>query len=141
MNIRCIPWPAWRALPIWRASSSIVVSLVVSMCVSLAVQAAPIAVTSIADDVFINASGQLFSDAAYTVPANVPVGYCTLRMALSAANRDTATGGCSAGSGSDTINFSVPANSTITVAQVAMDPAPSPFVPPATWLLYSTRVT
>ena len=132
MKISCIPLVARSALPVGRAF----VSIVASMFVALAVQAAPIVVNSIADDVFINAAGLTFSDAAYTVP--VSPAYCTLRMALSSANRDAVTGGCAAGSGSDTITFSVPANSTITVAQVAMDTAPITFVPPASWLLFST---
>ena len=98
---------------------------------SFAAQAATITVNSVADDVFINAAGQTFSDAAYTVP--VAPAYCTLRMAISSANRDAATGGCAAGSGADSITFAVPANSTITIAQVAMDPQAG-----ATWLLLST---
>ncbi len=99
-------------------------------------QAATITVNSVADDVFINAAGATFSDAAYTVPVSPT--YCTLRMAISSANRDAATGGCAAGIGNDTITFSVPANSTITIAQVAMDPAPVPLSGSAVWLLYST---
>jgi len=121
-----------EALPTWQA----LVAIVASMFVSLTVHAAAITVNSVADDVFINAAGQTFSDAAYTVP--VTPAYCTLRMAISSANRDAVTGGCAAGSGSDTINFSVPANSTITLAQVAMDPTPVPFVPSPPWLLFST---
>ncbi len=134
MKIERIPFFAREALPLGMA----VVSIVASMFVSSAAQAASITVNSIADDVFINATGLTFSDAAYTVP--VSPAYCTLRMAISSANRDAATGGCTAGSGNDNITFSVPANSTITLAQVAMDLAPFALVPPATlsWLLYST---
>ncbi|MEO7254248.1 MAG: hypothetical protein ABIZ64_08420, partial [Casimicrobium sp.] len=132
MKIKRVPLFSRRALP----PRLTVVSIVASMFVAVAAQAASIVVNSIADDVFINAAGGTFSDAAYTV--SVSPGYCTLRMAISSANRDAATGGCSAGSGSDTITFSVPANSTITIAQVAMEPSPLPLVPPAAWLLYST---
>ena len=128
MKSNSIPLCERSALSAWLA--------VAVMATSFAAQAATITVNSVADDVFINAAGQTFSDAAYTVPA-APA-YCTLRMAISSANRDAATGGCAAGSGADSINFSVPANSTITIAQVAMDPAPVPFVPSPLWLLFST---
>ena len=135
-----IPLFAGGAAQRWRTFSgvftTVFTSVFASMFVSVGVQAATITVNSVADDVFINAAGLTFSDAAYTVP--VSPAYCTLRMAISSANRDAITGGCIAGSASDTIAFSVPANSTITVAQVAMDTAPITFVPPATWLLFST---
>lgn len=120
------------ALPMCRAFAPIIAS----MFASFAVSAATITVNSVADDVFINAAGATFSDAAYTIA--VSPAYCTLRMAISSANRDAVTGGCAAGSGSDTINFSVPANSTITIAQVAMDVAPFALGGAALWLLYST---
>jgi CSLREA domain-containing protein len=43
-------------------------------------------------------------------------GDCSLREAIQAANSDTAVDACAAGSGTDTIQFSVPANSVITLA-------------------------
>jgi hypothetical protein len=125
-----------KRVPLLRCSAISAWLEVALIATSLTAQAATITVDSVADDVFINSAGQTFSDAAYTVP--VAPTYCTLRMAISSANRDAATGGCAAGSGNDSIVFSVPANSTITIAQVAMDPAPIPFVPPALWLLLST---
>ena len=128
MKLMCIPLFERSALPTWLA--------VAVIATSFAAQAATITVNSVADDVFINAAGATFSDAAYTVA--VSPAYCTLRMAISSANRDAATGGCAAGSGNDNITFSVPANSTITIAQVAMDPAPFPLTGSATWLLFST---
>ena len=134
MKIARISPFARRALSLWHGGWV----AVASTCVALTVQAATITVNSIADDVFINAAGQTFSDAAYTVA--VTPGYCTLRMAISSANRDAVTGGCVAGSGNDSIAFSVLANSTITIAQVAMDPAPVtlPVGTSASWLLFST---
>ncbi len=103
--------------------------------------AAAISVNSLADNVFVNVSGQTFSDAAYTVA--VTPAYCTLRMAISSANRDAATGTCAGGSGADNITFAASLNlattpGTITIAQVAMDPAPFPLTGSATWLLFST---
>ncbi len=109
--------------------------------------AAPITVNSLADDVFMNATGQTFSDAALTVP--VSPAYCTLRMAITAANLDTVVGGCAAGSGADTIDFSAALNlttatpGTITLSQVSMFEAPANYnsIPP-TWLLaISTPIT
>ena len=46
-------------------------------------RAATITVNSLLDDVYVNATGSTFSDAAYTTP--VSPAYCT-RMALAAAN-------------------------------------------------------
>ena len=132
MKIVCTELRARTSLPMWRACASIVALLFGS----LAVQAATITVDSVADDVFISAAGLTFSDAAYTAP--VSPAYCTLRMAISSANRDAVTGGCAAGSGNDNITFAVPANSTITIAQAAMDPAPFPLTGSVTWLLFST---
>ena len=91
--------------------------------------AAAISVNSLADNVFVNVTGQTFSDAAYTVA--VTPAYCTLRMAISSANRDAATGGCAAGSGADFITFSPSLNlgttpGTITLADVAMNTSPYP---------------
>ncbi len=78
-----------------------------SLCATVATlaasHAATITVTSVADDVYVNAAGQVFSDGAFTTP--VSPAYCTLRMALSAANLDVAVGPCAAGSGVDDINF------------------------------------
>jgi hypothetical protein len=51
---------------------------------------------------------------AATISANVTT--CTLVDAITAANSDAATGGCSAGSGTDTIRL--PANSTHTLTAV-----------------------
>ena len=121
-------------MSVWRACATVAAA----MFVSLTVQAATITVNSVADDVFIDEFGATFSDAAYSVP--VSPAYCTLRMAISSANRDAVIGGCAAGSGSDTITFAVPANSTITVAQVAMDPKPVslPAGTAVSWLLFST---
>lgn len=105
--------------------------------------AATITVNSTADDVFVNVAGAIFSDATYTTPVVLASPKCTLRMALAAANMDTAIGGangCTAGSGIDTIT--IPATGTIKLSQVAMEPVivPPPPTPPATpytWLLFS----
>jgi len=50
--------------------------------IASAASAATITVNNLADDVFVNAAGATFSDAAYTTP--VAPAYCTLRMALAA---------------------------------------------------------
>lgn len=99
---------------------------------AMGANAAAITVNSLADDVFVNAAGATFSDATYTTP--VAPAYCTLRMALAAANLDVAVGGCSAGSGSDTITISP--TGTIVVSQVAMEPVGA-FSGTKTWLLYA----
>lgn len=100
-----------------------------------AATAATITVNSLADDVYINASGQTFSDAALTVP--VAPAYCTLRMAIAAANGNFAVGGCTAGSGADTIVFTAPANAgTIFLSQVTMSEAPAVYgTSPPNWIL------
>ena len=97
--------------------------------------AATITVNSVADDVFMNAAGQTFSDPALAVP--VAPAYCTLRMAIAAANGNIAVGGCTAGSGADTIVFTAPANSgTIVLSQVTMSEAPAVYgTSPPNWLL------
>ena len=51
-----------------------------------------------------------------TSGANNVAGSCTLRDAITSANSDTAVGGCTAGSGSDTI--SLPAGVTITLTEM-----------------------
>ena len=114
------------------------VTLLLSITLGPSAAAAPITVNSLLDDVFVNASGQIFSDAAYTSPVVLASAKCTLRMAIAAANTDTAIGGangCAAGSGTDTINFTV--TGTIKLSQVAMETAPvAPSV--AAWLLFVT---
>ncbi len=97
--------------------------------------AATITVNSLADDVYMNAAGQTFSDPALTVA--VSPAYCTLRMALAAANGNFAVGGCTAGSGADTITFSGAASSgTIILSQVTMSEAPAVYgTSPPNWLL------
>jgi len=100
---------------------------------AFAASAATITVNSLLDDVYVNATGSTFSDAAYTTP--VSPAYCTLRMALAAANLDVTVGGCAAGSGTDTINITP--TGTILVSQVAMEPV-GVFSGTKTWLLYST---
>jgi len=101
--------------------------------------AATITVDSLADDVYINASGQTFSDPGFVTPSSPT--YCTLRMAITAANRDAAIGGCAAGSGSDSIVFAGAAVSgTITLSQATMSEAPDVFTStPPNWLLVITR--
>jgi len=113
-------------------------AVLISMMLSAATSAATITDNSLLDDVFVNASGQIFSDVAYTnPPLDLASAKCTLRMAVAAANTDSAIGGttfgCAAGSGTDTINFTV--NGRIKLSQVAMETAPvAPSV--ATWLLF-----
>ena len=67
MKLMHIPLFERSALPAWLA--------VAVIATSFAAQAATITVNSVADDVFINAAGLTFSDAAYTVP--VAPAYCT----------------------------------------------------------------
>ena len=114
------------------------VTLLLSITLGPSAAAAPITVNSLLDDVFVNASGQIFSDAAYTSPVVLASAKCTLRMAIAAANTDTAIGGangCAAGSGTDTITIGV--TGTIKLSQVAMETAPvAPSV--AAWLLFVT---
>jgi hypothetical protein len=83
----------------------------------------------------MNAAGQTFSDAALSVP--VVAGYCTLRMAIAAANGNIAVGGCTIGVGADTIVFTAPANSgTIVLSQVTMSEAPAVYgTSPPNWIL------
>ena len=98
----------------------------------------PITVNSLADNVFINAAGQTFSDTALTV--SVSPAYCTLRMAIAAANIGTVVGGCAAGSGGDTITFSVTTPAVIELAAQAMSVAPiSPEPSPPVSLLFASR--
>ena len=57
--------------------TSALAAFLMSVTLSAATSAAPITVNSLLDDVFVNASGQFFSDAAYTSPvvlasANAP---------------------------------------------------------------------
>jgi len=107
-----------------------------------AVNAAPITVNSLADDVYINTTGQTFSDAALSV--SVAPAYCTLRMALAAANGNFAVGGCAAGSGPDTITFTGAASSgTIVLSQVTMNEWPANYgTSPPNWILaISSAVT
>jgi CSLREA domain-containing protein len=58
---------------------------------------------------------------AETIPVNSTAdpgaddGECTLREAITSANTDTASGGCVAGSGADTITFALPDPSTISL--------------------------
>ncbi len=99
------------------------------------VPAATITVNSLADDVFVNASGATFSDVALTTP--IVSTSCTLRMALAAANIDTAVGGCTAGSGVDTID--IPLTGTIEVANQSMSAAPSAEPATITYLLIASR--
>lgn len=132
------------------AIARIVSGATATLLLCCTVVAAPISVTSLADDVFVSATGQTFSDAALTVPVSPT--YCTLRMAIAAANLDAAIGGCAAGSGTDAITFAAALNlttatpGTITLSQVSMSEAPANFgiVLPATptWLLViSTPMT
>ena len=112
------------------------VLLLLSITLGPSAAAAPITVNSLLDDVFVNASGQIFSDAAYTSPVVLASAKCTLRMAIAAANTDTAIGGangCAAGSGTDTITVSV--NGTIKLSQVSMESAPN-IITTYPWLLY-----
>ena len=107
-----------------------------------AATAATITVNSLADDVYMNAAGQTFSDPALTVA--VSPAYCTLRMAIAAANGNFAVGGCTAGSGADTITFSGAASSgTIVLSQVSMNEAPAVYgTSPTNWILaISSAVT
>ncbi len=125
----------------WRASA--LAAFLTSMTLCAETSAATITVNSLLDDVFVNASGAIFSDAGYTSPVVLASAKCTLRMALAAANMDSAIGGpngCPTGSGADTINFSV--NGTIKLSQVIMEPTivPPPPAPPTTpysWLLFA----
>ncbi len=120
------------------AAARIFAGALLSFLLSGGASAATITVNSVADDVFVNSTGQTFSDAALTAPVSPT--YCTLRMAIAAANLDAVVGGaagCTAGAGSDSIVFSVAANSTITIAQVSMDPAPAVVATSPTWLLFS----
>jgi len=120
--------PASTGRSLLRASAAIAGTFA-----AFAASAATITVNSLLDDVYVNATGSTFSDAAYTTP--VSPAYCTLRMALAAANLDVAVGGCFAGSGTDTINITP--TGTILVSQVAMEPV-GVFSGTKTWLLYST---
>ncbi len=120
--------PASTGRSLLRASAAIAGTFA-----AFAASAATITVNSLLDDVYVNATGSTFSDAAYTTP--VSPAYCTLRMALAAANLDVTVGGCAAGSGTDTINITP--TGTILVSQVAMEPV-GVFSGTKTWLLYST---
>ena len=104
-----------------------------ALCVATLASAATITVNSLADDVFVNVSGATFSDAAYTMPVSPT--YCTLRMALAAANLNVAVGACAAGSGTDTINITP--TGTILLSQVPMEIVGA-VAGTKTWLLYST---
>jgi CSLREA domain-containing protein len=53
---------------------------------------------------------------------------CTLRDAITSADNDTATGGCTAGSGTDTINFSAAFDGTVANSTIAMDTSTPVFV-------------
>lgn len=71
------------------------------LCLSVAANAATIVVNSLLDDVYVNASGATFSDVALVTPSSPA--YCTLRMAIAAANLDVpvgGAGGCAAGNSS-----------------------------------------
>jgi hypothetical protein len=115
---------------IWRFAATLALAAIASA------QAATITVNSLADNVFVNASGATFSDTALTTP--VVATSCTLRMALAAANLDAAVGGCGAGAGSDTV--SVPLTGTIELADQSMSVAPlTPEPSPATFLLFASR--
>jgi|GEM_PF-1673572 len=124
--------------------ASALAAFLISMMLSAAASAATISVNSLLDDVFVNAAGAIFSDAGYTAPVVLASPKCTLRMALAAANTDTAIGGtngCAAGSGADTISFTV--TGTIKLSQVIMEPTivpppPSPPSAPYTWLLFAS---
>lgn len=108
-----------------------------SLLICGAATAATITVNSLADDVFINAAGAIFSDPAYSVPVVLASPKCTLRMAVAAANTDTNIGGgngCTAGSGADAITISP--TGTIKLSQAPMEPAPFPAPTAYTWLLF-----
>ena len=105
------------------------------LCVTAA-HAATITVNSVDDDVFPDNTGAVAG-----APAK-----CTLRMAIAAANLDVAVGGaggCTAGSGADTIVFDpalfVSTPRTITLASVAMSEAPAAYVPLNTAALAVSR--
>ena len=117
---------------------SALITLLFSFALTTSASAAAITVNNLADDVFVNAAGAIFSDAAYTTPVTLTGAKCTLRMALAAANTNTAIGGangCASGSGTDIITIGV--NGTIKLSQVSMEPAP--FAPSGaiTWLLFA----
>lgn len=66
----------------------------------------------------------LFPAAALAAPANtitVDGSTCTLADAITAANTDTATGGCPAGSGADTINLTVNVTLTSALPQITSE--------------------
>jgi CSLREA domain-containing protein len=118
-----------------RATARAACGSIVLLAAISAASAATITVNSLADDVYMNASGQTFSDPGLTVP--VAPAYCTLRMAIAAANGNVAVGGCTAGSGADTITFAGAASAgTITLSQVTMSEAPAVYgTSPPNWIL------
>ncbi len=120
-----------------RVLAARLLALTTVMAMSVAA-AAIITVNSLADDVFMNAAGQTFSDAALSQPSTPT--YCTLRMAIAAANGNIAVGNCTPGNGTDTIVFTAPANAgTIVLSQVTMSEAPAVYSnisnSPPNWLL------
>ena len=120
--------------------ASVLAAFLISMTLGVAASAATIVVNSVLDDVFVNASGAIFSDASYTTSVSLASSKCTLRMALAAANTDTAIGGangCVAGSGTGTDTITIGVNGTIKLSQVAMELAPLATTSPATWILYT----
>lgn len=98
-----------------------------ALCLAVTANAANIVVNSLLDDVYVSASGATFSGVALLTPSSPA--YCTLRMAIAAANLDLAVGsagGCTAGNSStvpggitsgipDTITFAAALAGTINV--------------------------
>ncbi|MEO7255768.1 MAG: choice-of-anchor Q domain-containing protein [Casimicrobium sp.] len=119
---------------------SALTTFLLAFALTTSASAATITVNSLLDDVYVNATEQIFLDAAYTAPVVLTSAKCTLRMAIAAANTDTAIGGstfgCAAGSsGADTITIGV--SGTIKLSQVAMEPRPFATGGLYTWLLFS----
>jgi hypothetical protein len=125
----------FNALRGMRDAPSIFTCALTAVFAASSANSATITVSSLADDVFVNAAGATFSDTALTVP--VVSTACTLRMALAAANLDLAVGGCTPGAGADVVD--IPISGTIEVANQSMDPAPVPPSATPSWLLFASN--
>ena len=102
INPHCFAHRERRTLPGVLARLAIALSFI---AIAATAGAATITVNSLADDVYVDASGAIFSDVAMTTPVVLASPKCTLRMAIASANLDLTVGGangCAAGDSEST---------------------------------------